>query len=397
MFDVTPTKVHSTVTLSNTKKAILLILPWLWLTACSESAPEPKDNASYYHRVSAMPLVISDEYQITRQFIGKVVSNQQAQLNFEVAGRVKSIDVDEGDKVSKDQLLARLDNDRLLIERAQLDAQKQQFIAQIELNQATLKRVKALRKNDYASIQTIDELTAQDKVLKAQLQHIDAQLAANTYQLEHSELRAPFSGTLNKRYINMGEVITPEKTALLLNQDQHLQVKVGVPQMVAEQLAQINDPANSFDNQYPINIRLQVNDRDVAINGINISSNISSDSRSVQLRIPLDENVKAYHNQLAYLYYQQQYQQIGYWIPMSALTDGVRGTWNIFTLEKHKDALFKVHQHSVEVIHSEADRAFVKAQLPDDQLLVAAGLHRIVPGQLVRINRSDVSTQGDSL
>jgi len=38
----------------------------------------------------------------------------------------------------------------------------------------------------------------------------------------------------------------------------------------------------------------------------------------------------------------------------------------------------------VEVVHAEADRVFVRGTLRDGERVVATGLHRIVPGLLVR-------------
>ena len=75
---------------------------------------------------------------------------------------------------------------------------------------------------------------------------------------------------------------------------------------------------------------------------------------------------------------------------MTALTDGIRGTWNIYTLEKFsidekQETLFKLLSNSVEIIHSEQDKTFIRGSLANGQLVLTSGLHRLVPGQIVKI------------
>ena len=110
----------------------------------------------------------------------------------------------------------------------------------------------------------------------------------------------------------------------------------------------------------------------------------------------LDYNNKVYNNQLGYFKFTQEYQQTGVWVPLTSLTDGIRGTWNIYTLnaiagnsdgdgDGKKANLYKLVSHSIEIIHSEQDKAFIRGNLSDGELLLSGGIQRLVPGQIVRI------------
>jgi hypothetical protein len=76
----------------------------------------------------------------------------------------------------------------------------------------------------------------------------------------------------------------------------------------------------------------------------------------------------------------------GVWLPISALTQGSRGLWSAYALDATTDdaASARLEVRPLEVIYQEGDRVFVRGALAAGEHLVAAGLHRVVPGQRVR-------------
>ncbi|KGK01008.1 efflux RND transporter periplasmic adaptor subunit [Thalassotalea sp. ND16A] len=345
------------------------------LFGCGENQPQANiDTSAYVHTVASEPLQLQHSYRVMRKFSGRVTSKQSASLSFEVSGRIAAIFVDEGESVTKGQILARLDTELLTIEQQQLQAQVLQLKAEEELVDANLTRSDALIENGYASQQTVDELTAQKKVLRANQQQLQANLAAKKYQINHATIFAPFAGTINKRLINLGEVINPQIAAFELQQHSNFELKVGVPQHLIAKIKQ----------QQAFN--LEVNQQTITVTSLAVNSALNERSRTVQLRFPLPDGLKAYNNQLAFFSFEQRYQQGGFWIPLTALTDGIRGTWNVYTLAPESNDTYKLLSHSVEIIHSEQNRAFIRGDLAQDQLLLSAGMQRLVPGQLVKTN-----------
>ncbi|OUS32322.1 hypothetical protein A9Q98_01415 [Thalassotalea sp. 42_200_T64] len=343
------------------------------LAACGENQPQADiDTGAYVHTVASEPLQLKHSYQVLRKFSGTVASKQSANLSFEVSGRIATIAVDEGDNVSKGQILARLDTEFLTIEQQQLQAQVLQLKAEEELVDANLTRTDALIKNGYASQQTVDELTAQKKVLRANQQQLQANLAAKKYQINHATIFAPFTGTINKRLINIGEVINPQIPAFELQQNSNKELKVGVPQHLVAKIKH----QQTFD--------LEVNQQTITVASLAVNSKLNERSRTVQLRFPLPDELEAYNNQLAFFSFEQSYQQDGFWVPFTALTDGIRGTWNVYTLAPKSHDSYTLVSHSVEIIHSEQNKAFIRGDLAQDQLLLSAGMQRLVPGQIVK-------------
>ena len=83
----------------------------------------------------------------------------------------------------------------------------------------------------------------------------------------------------------------------------------------------------------------------------------------------------------------------GFWLPITALAEGRRGLWSAYALEPvgPDTAVREVSLRELQLLNSEEDRAFVRGTLRDGEMVVASGLHRLVPGQQVRIAVSDVN------
>lgn len=81
----------------------------------------------------------------------------------------------------------------------------------------------------------------------------------------------------------------------------------------------------------------------------------------------------------------------GYWLPTSALTQGIRGLWTCYVLSESEEREdYQVKQHSVEILHQQGDRALVRGTLQSGDSIVANGIHRLVPGQRVRLLERDI-------
>ncbi|MEW6998022.1 efflux RND transporter periplasmic adaptor subunit [Colwelliaceae bacterium BS250] len=353
------------------------------LSACEDTvASKNTPEQTYYHKASSQILAHQDSYKVLRKFSGTIMSKQSSNLTFEVSGRVANIYVDEGDNVIKGQPLADLDTELLHIEFQQLQAQLSQVQAEADLVDANLVRILSLIEKGYVSTQKKDELQAQQKVLAANKLQIKANIAGKNYQITHAQITAPFAGTINKRNINVGEIINPQISSFHLQQRSNNELKVGVPQHLIAKIQNQQD------------FKLIINKQKLTVNSLAINTDLSQQSRTVQLRFPLPNDMQVYNNQLGYFTFTQEYQQTGFWVPLTSLTDGIRGTWNIYTLDAiagnsdgdgKKANLYKLVSHSIEIIHSEQDKAFIRGNLSDGELLLSGGIQRLVPGQIVRI------------
>ena len=93
----------------------------------------------------------------------------------------------------------------------------------------------------------------------------------------------------------------------------------------------------------------------------------------------------------------QQVELAGAWVPDTAVTEGLRGTWVVYALEDSgQPGLSRIGLRAVDVVHAENERLFVSGEL-GGLTLVASGLHKLVPGQLVQRIQQDVAVGGRTL
>ncbi|NQZ92935.1 MAG: efflux RND transporter periplasmic adaptor subunit [Moritella sp.] len=384
----------SYLSLLNTKTAqwiSILLIPFT-LQACSEVVADETQPASQYLQASSEYLTQQDSYQVENKFVGKVIAKQDANLGFEFAGIIKTLHVIEGQQVVKGQLLAELNTQLLLIERNQLEAQLQQAEAEFDLIEANLSRLNSLSKRGFTSEQNIDELSSQKRVIAANIRSTLSGLEASQYRIDKSKLLAPFDGIVSSRQIAQGEVIAAGSTAFRLLQTGASEVTIGVPASFISQL-------QGKEHQ------LQIAGINYAASLLSVGNEVDTVTRTISLRFALADNSAVYNGQLAYLALSQAYQQPGYWVPLSAITDGVRGMWNIYTLEqdvRQQDrddhsaaipALFQLKSTTVTVLHATETAAYVQGDLKDNQAYVNVGIHRFVPGQRVTVRHQQAFAQ----
>lgn len=326
-------------------------------------------------QVKAFVPSLSPSYQVERQFVGQVVAKQRADIGFELAGKISKIFVDEGDHVQQGDILMQLDTELLDIEYIDLQAQLQQLAADAALVKANLKRVKSLKKEGYASAQSLDELVAQQKSLWANKARIDASIKANRTRIEKSSLLAPYNGIVDRRTVSEGTVVGASQAVLTVVQQGANEVKVGVPVRLLEHVDLVTPKS------------VTVAEQEYAVKLVASGGQVDPQTRTVQLRFSLPENDNLVSGQLAYLNVVETIEEPGYWVPVSAIIDGVRGLWNVYAIVQQSDDSYLLERRDVSVHYATEERAFVTGALRDNEAIVATGLHRYVPGQRVAPDR----------
>ncbi|WP_027125329.1 efflux RND transporter periplasmic adaptor subunit [Gelidibacter mesophilus] len=146
---------------------------------------------------------------------GTLEANEEIELRSEVSGIVESINFEEGKKVSKGQVLFRVNDIEL---RAQLSKVK---TAQ-QLASENQRRAKLLLDKQAISQEEFDVSNADFESARAESDLIAAQLSKTT-------VRAPFSGTIGLRSISEGTYVTPlTPIARLVNTNQ-LKLTFAIP------------------------------------------------------------------------------------------------------------------------------------------------------------------------
>lgn len=161
-------------------------------------------------------------------------------------------------------------------------------------------------------------------------------------------------------------------TFTLLSQHQN-EALIGVP---LKYLASISEKTMST---------IRIGEQVFSSQRINPGATIDARSRTVQLRYSIPDTVSIISGQLAYLQDEIEFQSEGFWVPLTSLTDGLRGTWNLYEAREDESGNVQIFRRSVQVIHAEEENAFVSGPIAQGDKIVTDGVHRIVSGQQVTI------------
>ncbi|MFM7102071.1 MAG: efflux RND transporter periplasmic adaptor subunit, partial [Verrucomicrobiota bacterium] len=123
---------------------------------------------------------------------GTLRANQQVTLHSRVAGHLKSISFDRGDRVKAGQLLAAVEVPELSADRARYEAEVK--VADLEVRRLTAARGKS---PDLVTPQAVDDAQGRLEVARAQLGR------ANSL-LEFAQISAPFAGVITARFVDPG-------------------------------------------------------------------------------------------------------------------------------------------------------------------------------------------------
>jgi RND family efflux transporter MFP subunit len=356
----------------------LPLLAVFLLAGCIAQSSEPVPaGPAYHHKVDTVIAEAQDRYQIPRRYTGIVTARQTAAVGFERAGKLINIAVDEGDRVTNGTLLAELDTELLQRERDEIVAQRKETAARLDLVEQNLKRINALVNKGHASVQQQDELISERKALAAALERLAAALAVNRTQLEKSRLTAPFDAIVSHRFADTGVVIASGTPVLRLLQQGAMEARIGLP-AASVSLVDINEPVELQADGAPLTGRV-----------LSIGSEVDVNTRTVPVRIALPADAGVVDGALIDLLLQEQIKHSGFWLPATSVTDGLRGLWNVYTLQATETPdLYRIETRDVQIDHADSNRVFVSGALNDGEAVIKAGLQRLVPGQIVRYEQA---------
>lgn len=180
---------------------------------------------------------------------GYVVAQRKASVASKVTGLLVSVSVEEGSRVKKGQIIARLENEDVTAAKHQAEAnlnvaRHNLEQARAELQDATLSfnRNKELLSHDFVSRADYDASEARYKRAIAAVDAAEAAVRANTaglqganVNIEYTFIRAPFDAVVLTKNADVGDIVTPigaaaeAKAAVVTIADMNsLQVEVDV-------------------------------------------------------------------------------------------------------------------------------------------------------------------------
>lgn len=346
------------------------------LAACDWNSEADSAVPDYLHAVTVQPVRLQDHFDVEREFAGQVESSQNPTIAFELPGTLSEMLVNEGDAISAGQVLARLDTQLLDAERQELDARQNEINSELALARRNLARIVQLQEDQLASERERDELSSRVDLLKASLARNQANLDGNRIRLEKSQLRAPFDARIQLRLADEGTVVAAGVPVFNLVETGLREVRAGLPAHLVKTL--------TIGKHLPI----RVGDAQTQGELLAIGAVVDPATRSQAVRIVV--NAEWSPGELAYVTVAEPLQQTGVWLPDTAVTEGLRGSWVVYVAVPAGDLEAVLEKRSVTVHHASSGKLFVSGALVESDLVVSNGLHRVAPGQRVRLTTTPV-------
>jgi len=191
-------------------KIFALVLAAFFLFACTAKVEE--EGSGEVAR-GAAPVKVTDvkRQQISEKiyYTGLIEAREKIIITPEVSGKIAKINVEEGDRVKKGDVLAELDTRTVRLQLQQAEAGM--AVAQANYNDAqrNMERMERLRDENAVSEQQYEKVKLAFESAEAQLKQSKAALDLAEHSLDVSIMTAPFSGVIASKNAEVGDIINP--------------------------------------------------------------------------------------------------------------------------------------------------------------------------------------------
>ena len=304
-------------------------------------------------------------------YLGVIKAGSDSVLGFEVSGVLTDLPATEGMRVSPGDVLAQLGTDR---RQARLDAAAATYnrvSAERDQAEARAERIGQLVEAGSASEQDYDDARFSAQALAAAESTAAAQRQSAQLELEKSTLRAPYEAVVAERLVQTGAVVAPGTPVLRLVTATGREAHVGVPADVARRLV----PENTYT--------LLLQGERVSAELRSIRDDLDPTTLTVGAVFDLPASTAVAVGESAVLQIAETVDSAGGWLPISALLEAPRGLWDVLTITSDAEGKQRAQRESVEILYTRGNEVFVRGTLANEVAVVASGLQRISPGDLV--------------
>jgi len=302
-------------------------------------------------QLEVLEVKTSQSYEISKNLPGELLPFQQSKIAFEITGRISSIYVDIGDRVKKDEVLAKLDD-------SEVNANLEQAVARLDLANQVLNRFEDLRKKGFISIQDFDKAKSEYLVAKSQVKFFEVKKSQTI-------LRAPYDGFIQNRFVDEGTVINGSNPILEILDANKVEAHVSIPENLV----------NNFEvsNDYVFEIG-----QEKAKGKFKRLAPMSASGSNSRLAI-FEFSDFFIPGSVIDLIIKIKKSEQGIWLPINSLSQSEQGLWSVYTVSD--DGSNRVEKDLVRILHFENNYAYVSGTLKDGDLVILGGLSKIIEGQ----------------
>lgn len=318
-----------------------------------------------------------------------VTALNEVELRPQVTGYITGIHFQDGQQVSKGQLLYTIDQQAY--EAGVSQAQANLAVAKANLNKAQkdADRYIALDKKDAIAKQILDHAMADLESAKMQVKAAEANVRNVQTNLKYANIYAPFNGTIGISLVKLGAAVSPGSTLLnTISSNNPVAVDFFLDQKSIGRLYEIQKKGTTLQDsiftiqlpdgtRYPFAGKISSIDRAVDARTGTIRVRLAFENKDNQLRPGMSATLKVYHKEANDVII----------IPYKAVTEQM-GEYFVYEVTDSNT----VTQVKLELGTRIENKVIVKDGLEVGQKIVVDGLQRIREGAKIQ----DSGTKADS-
>ena len=346
--------------------ALLVLMMGLILSGCEQPQPAPPAIRP------ALVMTVGDRTQASPTIlIGEVRSRYESAQGFRIAGKIIKRYVDSGNRVTKNQLIAKLDNQDTGLTTKAAQAQVLAAEADLALAKAELARHQQLYQRNFISKQALEIQEAKQQSAAALVKQSRAQAAVSNNQSIYTDLLAEQDGVITEIRAEPGQVVAAGEVITRIAALDTLEVAIDIPESRMQGIA-IDTPAE---------IRLWADpSREYQGKVREVAAAADSVTRTFQVRVSLpatDNQVRLGMTAGVRFNALDSDELI---VPLSAVTqlEGKTVVW-IFDPQSKQ-----VQPRTVITGMFREDGVIITQGIQTGEQVVSAGVQTLVPGQIVR-------------
>ncbi len=204
----------------------------LALTACGQ---KPDDAAAATSAAAQnigpenIAVATTDTLSAGPSISGTLAADREARIRAEVSGAVLQLYVEEGERVSAGDALARLDDAALRDGAVSARSSVAQFTVAAEQAGRELQRAKTLSAAGAIAERDVEVADRTSLIAQAQLDDAKARLATAEKTLRSTTVRAPFAGIVAVRAVSPGDIVSPGTAMFTVIDPRSLRLEGAVP------------------------------------------------------------------------------------------------------------------------------------------------------------------------
>lgn len=333
----------------------LLLAAWILSGVFSREPPRLEERAAAAPMTVA---VVASEAQTVERLLtlqGEVEADQRVTVRAETAGRIESLPVSLGQRVSAGEVIAQISLDD---------------------REARLRRAEAAvqgRESDYRAAQQLarEGFQAQLRVetALAELEAARAEREAMHLDLENTRVRAPIAGVINHRYAEVGDFLSRADPVAEVLENHPLRAVVQVPQHSVHRVRVGGVARVSF---------VDGDERDGEVSYISARADTATRTFRVEIRVPNAD--RALPSGVSVQVRIPVQQVLAHRISPALVALDDRGRLGVKTVDGDDRVAF----HEIDVMRADADGIWVTG-LPERARLITIGQGFVNAGEPVRV------------